>query len=260
MQNYKAVFIDIDGTLVANRNLVSSAHEAVQRLKHAGVRVVLCTGRALVHTRRIQRTLDIQDAVYFNGGLAVTGADVVLSLPLDKSTTRKAMEAADQHDLPVILHSLSNMYTVDDVPHRIESVLNEFEYPGLTRTDMENILTSDADIYQMNVFMREQMDARMGQIVPECLIYRWHEEAVDLQRLGCDKSLGATALMKKWDIAAEQTVHIGDGGNDIGMFHTVGMSVAMGNATDDVKQHAAYVTATADEHGVLKALEHLRII
>ena len=52
----------------------------------------------------------------------------------------------------------------------------------------------------------------------------------------------------------------GDGGNDIDMLRYAGVGVAMGNATDDVKQVADYVTADVDADGVARALEHFGVI
>ena len=52
----------------------------------------------------------------------------------------------------------------------------------------------------------------------------------------------------------------GDGGNDSDMLRYAGIGVAMGNATPDVKQVADYVTATVDEDGVERALEHFGVI
>lgn len=52
----------------------------------------------------------------------------------------------------------------------------------------------------------------------------------------------------------------GDGGNDSGMLAHAGIGVAMGNATDAVKQHADYVTSSVDEDGIANALRHFSII
>ena len=52
----------------------------------------------------------------------------------------------------------------------------------------------------------------------------------------------------------------GDGGNDIPMLRHVGIGVAMGNAENDVKQVADYVTASVDEDGIEKALRHFGVI
>ena len=52
----------------------------------------------------------------------------------------------------------------------------------------------------------------------------------------------------------------GDGGNDIPMLRHAGIGVAMGNAQDDVKASADYVTASVDEDGIRKALQHFAVI
>ena len=52
----------------------------------------------------------------------------------------------------------------------------------------------------------------------------------------------------------------GDGGNDIGMLRHAGIGVAMGNANDDVKNAADYITTSVDENGIAHALKHFGII
>jgi hydroxymethylpyrimidine pyrophosphatase-like HAD family hydrolase len=70
-----------------------------------------------------------------------------------------------------------------------------------------------------------------------------------------DKSTGidAVAAYFGWDV--KQTMAFGDGGNDIGMLRHVGCGIAMGNASEEVKQHARYVTDDIDRDGVAKAIE-----
>ncbi len=82
---------------------------------------------------------------------------------------------------------------------------------------------------------------------------------MDLQKLHCDKSVGATALLKRLGVPPEHAMHIGDGGNDIGMFQTVGVSVAMGNADDGVKQYAKYVTDNVENDGVFAFCERFNL-
>jgi hydroxymethylpyrimidine pyrophosphatase-like HAD family hydrolase len=52
----------------------------------------------------------------------------------------------------------------------------------------------------------------------------------------------------------------GDGGNDISMLRHVAIGVAMGNASDEVKRTADYVTDTVENDGIWKALKHFKVI
>ena len=67
-------------------------------------------------------------------------------------------------------------------------------------------------------------------------------------------------MISQFGIRLEETMAIGDGGNDIGMIRHAAIGVAMGNATDAVKQHADYVTSSVDEDGIANALKHFSII
>ena len=62
------------------------------------------------------------------------------------------------------------------------------------------------------------------------------------------------------NIPIENVVAFGDGGNDIPMLEVAGVGVAMGNATDEVKNHADHVTTSVDDNGIANALSHLGII
>ena len=67
-------------------------------------------------------------------------------------------------------------------------------------------------------------------------------------------------LQEKLGVSKEETMAFGDGGNDIGMLRHAGIGIAMGNAKDDVKASADYVTTSVDEDGIFKALKHFGVI
>lgn len=257
----KAIFIDIDGTIVVNRKLVSSAHEVVHRLIDNGYHVALCTGRSTVHTRNVQSELQLENAVYFNGGLAINASDVTLSMPLSDATVKRIYEFTQRHQLSTIFHTQDETLSLADIPEEYQVILDDYQFPAIGRATVDDILSNaTGKIYQANVFVTEDFDPLIRDVIPECLVYRWNSHAIDLQLLGCDKSIGARTLLAKWGIAPTQALHIGDGGNDIGMFQAMGMSVAMGNAEEGVKEHAKMITDRAENHGVLKAFENLNLI
>lgn len=74
------------------------------------------------------------------------------------------------------------------------------------------------------------------------------------------KQNGIHEVLKYYSIDQSETMSFGDGKNDIDMFDYTEISVAMGNAEDDVKQAADYVTDDIDEDGLYNALKHFEII
>ena len=67
-------------------------------------------------------------------------------------------------------------------------------------------------------------------------------------------------IIEYFGISLNETMAFGDGGNDISMLQHAGLGVAMGNAKEEVKQKADYVTTSVDEDGIANALKHFGII
>ena len=74
------------------------------------------------------------------------------------------------------------------------------------------------------------------------------------------KASGIECMIRHFGIAREECIGFGDGGNDIEMLDYCGIGVAMGNAADEVKRHADFVTTSVDEEGIEYALKSLQII
>lgn len=81
--------------------------------------------------------------------------------------------------------------------------------------------------------------------------------SVDLILPGCHKASGLKQLVERWGITPEQCVAFGDGGNDVEMMEYCGLSYAMENAPDYVKDVADHICPSNDEDGVLVALDEL---
>jgi hydroxymethylpyrimidine pyrophosphatase-like HAD family hydrolase len=78
---------------------------------------------------------------------------------------------------------------------------------------------------------------------------------LDVTPPGHDKGTFVEAMAKRLGVPSAEVATIGDMQNDLPMFARSGMSVAMGNASDDVKQRATFVTASNEDEGFAKAIE-----
>lgn len=260
MKDIQIVFSDIDGTIFHENSLIPSAVEAIESLQKHGIHVALCTGRSVLHTQSIQDLLKIPYGVYFNGGLAKYRENAIHSTPIDADVVNRIQEFTDEHNLPVIFHTDEKAYIHKPMPSEYMPLLHAYDYPDLELIDKETFSEYVNDVYQANVMMDRSWDQLVQNKIPECLIYRWDEKAVDLQKRGCDKSQGAVALLDHLNLSPEQAIHIGDGGNDIGMFEMMKIGIAMGNAPDDVKARAQRETQSVTSDGFYCALKELGLI
>ncbi len=254
------VFLDIDGTLYYDGKLVHSAVKAVEMLLQKNILISLCTGRSAIHTRKIQQRLKIPCGVYFNGSLACHLNRRIHATPLHKTTVGSVIEQLSDKEIPLILHMENKVVSFQRVPRVLNPLLQQFDFPPIQIVERTVWIQHEEPVFQINAFMNKSLEHETQESFPECLIYRWDELAVDLQRRQSDKSIGATALLNYFNISPAHALHIGDGGNDIGMFKTMGYSVAMGNASDEVKSFAKTVTRPAYDDGVYTALQDLGLI
>ena len=74
---------------------------------------------------------------------------------------------------------------------------------------------------------------------------------------GCSKASAIELVAEKLGISVDETVAIGDSSNDIPMIERAHIGIAMGNATEDVKEIADFVTGAVEQDGILKALKWL---
>ena len=74
------------------------------------------------------------------------------------------------------------------------------------------------------------------------------------------KNRGMERMLHHYGLTRSQSIAFGDGGNDIDMLRYAGLGVAMGNATDETKQAADYVTGSVDDGGIAQALRHFGVL
>ena len=89
---------------------------------------------------------------------------------------------------------------------------------------------------------------------------RWHPAFTDITSGEADKGKGLQVMAEYLGLDISETMAFGDGGNDISIIREAGIGVAMGNANEEVKAMADYVTSSVDEDGVKNALVHFGII
>jgi hydroxymethylpyrimidine pyrophosphatase-like HAD family hydrolase len=102
----------------------------------------------------------------------------------------------------------------------------------------------------------QRCEAAMIEAVgAEATAVRSQSYYLDVTPPGCNKGTFVASMAKRLGISTDAVATIGDMQNDLAMFRTSGLSIAMGNATDDVKQQATEVTASNQDEGFARAIE-----
>lgn len=255
----KALFFDIDGTLVSFKThaIPESAIKAINEAREKGIKVFISTGRPKITINNLGK-LDFDGYITMNGAYCFAGKDEVIyknSIPADDVKT--VVNMVKKTSLSCIFVQEKKMCICNPgwMSNEFSTTLN---IPALPEIKADEVL--DHEIFQISPFITPAQEKELMPQIPCCESGRWHTSFTDIVAKGNGKSRGIDEIIKHFDIPLEATVAFGDGGNDISMLKHAAIGVAMGNAKDNVKQAADYVTDAVDDDGIFKAFQYLEII
>lgn len=258
----KALFFDIDGTLVSfkTHRIPESTVLALREAKARGIRVYISTGRPMAIITNLGQIAPLIDGyITTNGACCMVGGHVICCNGMDRHDIDTLIADADAHDYPVIVVGERRF-----VVHNAKPIVQRIFVDGLgvTNIDFGETLADlgEERVLQMTPFITVEQQEALAPRMAHSTFGRWHPEFVDITRAGTDKASGLEAMMRHEQLEAGETMAFGDGGNDIPILCRAGTGVAMGNATDDVKAAADYVTRDIDDDGVYHALRHFDVI
>ena len=111
------------------------------------------------------------------------------------------------------------------------------------------------NVYQFIVYDSESKVQQLMENLTDCKENVWNPMAFDIIPKRGGKAAGIRQILEHFKIGQEEIMAFGDGDNDIDMLRYAHIGVAMGNAGENVKTHADYVTACVDDDGIYKALK-----
>ena len=255
----KAIFFDIDGTLVPlfepDGKIVPSTMDALHQLREKGIKVFIASGRPVNHLTIVSSQFDFDGYVAINGQYCTVGDKVLRNILMDKTHYLDAVEYAEKHQLTLSV-SGPRFNAINFLTDRSREFLKRAE--DFEPVDLRQY--ANEDIYFMMLFVDRKDEQPFLDIMPEVKCVRWNPLYCDVIPKNGGKDIGIQSVLDELGIDVSESMCFGDGGNDIPMLDYCGLSVAMGNADDEVKAHADYVTDDVRNDGVIKALKHFNII
>ena len=256
-----AVLADVDGTLVNRAKVVTPrAIEAIERLHEIGVLFAITSGRPPRGMRMLVHPLEMRGPMAaFNGGVVVMPDMTIIderAIPADVAPA--VIDEIRAHGLYAWIYSGAEWYVTDPLaPHAArESSTVQFQptvvpsYDGLLDRVVKIVGVSDDHGLVANC-----ESALQQEFGTHASAARSQPHYVDVTHPTANKGVVVERMSQFYQIPLEQIATLGDQPNDVLMFERSGMSVAMGNASEDVQGAATYVTASNEDEGFAKAIE-----
>lgn len=260
----KAIFFDIDGTLVSFRThrAPESTVQALNALRQKGIRIFIASGRMPGETDFLRRqiTVDFDGQVLLNGQYCEDGAGRVLrreALPQAGFATllpyleRTGIAVAFMEEGRIYLNRIND--AVLELRRRLGSTA-----PLQAVDDPNRALIHP--VYQLNAYIPPEGEAEFLRHLPGARAARWCPWFTDIIPADGGKPVGVRVLCAHYGIDPADTMAFGDGGNDAEMLRCAGIGVAMGNGDAAARAAADYVTGDIDEDGLANALRHFGVL
>jgi Cof subfamily protein (haloacid dehalogenase superfamily) len=255
------VVADVDGTLVTEQKVLTErARSAVRALHGAGIRFAITSGRPPLGMAMLFDTLDRKMPVAgFNGGLFVTPDLTILAqktVPAD--VARQAIELIREHGLDAWVYNGNDwLITKPDAPHVAREAWTVRFEPKVV-TNFGDVLDQVAKIVGVSDdherVRRCEADAQAA-FGRRATASRSQPYYLDITNKDANKGAVVEYLSHRLGVSPEEIATIGDQPNDVLMFKRSGFSIAMGNASAEVKGEAAAVTDSYNDEGFAKAME-----
>lgn len=257
----KLILSDIDGTIVGENNM--DIHplnfRAIEQLNRKHIPLALVSGRERAGILPIQKRLNAPGPVgAFSGALVYNGdGEPISSSPISEEDGIRALRILKSYKIDSFVYKESAWYKA--YSGRWSRFVEQVSSPALLAPDLEGVVKEQPDTFKLlGLDDSRQKIAECMQAIKEntenleCFLSG--PTYLEIQRRGVDKGNAVSAFARHYRLKTEEIAAIGDYYNDIGMLKAAGLSIAMENAPDEVKQHADIITDTHAEGGFGKAI------
>lgn len=239
MNKCKIIFSDIDGTLLnSEHKITENTKKKIKEFEVSGIPFILVSARMPAGIYPLQKDLDIKSPIVcYSGGLVI-----------DKNG----------NEICASLYSY-NQWIVDDIE-------NEWIFQEVKITNAKPIcgniksILNNKEVHKIlcmgNPEAISELGGKLKKKYPELSVYKSKDTYLEIMDGSASKSNAIKVLCKSMNIEIEDSISFGDNYNDIDMLKVTGKGYAMGNAPDDVKREADYITLDNDKDGIAEVLKN----
>jgi len=261
---YKMIVLDLDDTLLRDDLTISPrTKQSLMEAQEAGVKVVLASGRPTSAMLPIAEELNLKEygsfILSFNGGKIIncqTGEEW-FSSTLSTEIVHQLYDISQRENVWIhtyvgdtIVTDKANPYTdiegeLTKLPINVVDNFND----AVTEPVVKVLMLKEPEIL---VKVEQKLQKEFEGILT---VLRSKPFFLEFTESGVTKGTSLSSLIQQLGISREEVIAMGDSNNDLSMIQFAGLGVAMGNASDEIKAQADFITDTNMNDGVAKVVE-----
>lgn len=255
----EAIFFDIDGTLLSfkTHTMTSALEKALIEARKKGILLFIATGRHVTEMNELKKYPYFDGYITLNGGYCYNDSGAYYKETICQKDALRAIEIAsemehciafvDEHEMTINFHN-----------ERLMDITAQANIPAAPIRHPQKLIGKE--LYMMVLYSDPQKDEEILAQLPSLTGVRWHPSFVDVTPKHISKMKGILETCRIYGLNPENCMAFGDASNDIEMLQCVGYGIAMGNASDEVKQIAKEVTLSCEEDGIVHTLKKYQLI
>jgi len=261
MTRIALVVSDVDGTLLTkDKTLTDGAKNAVRALRDAGIGFTIVSSRPTIGMGFLIEPLAIRLPIGAFNGSSIVDAQLK---PIEQhliapAVAQRSIDVLNEFGVDIWLFTNDRWYTRNLDGEYVPNEQRAIKADPTIVADFAPHLAGACKIVgaSSDAELLARCEAAMQQAVGhEAIAVRSQTYYLDVTPAGHDKGTFAASMATRLGISLDAVATIGDMQNDLAMFARSGVSFAMGNATDDVKQRATHVTDSNERDGFARAIE-----
>ena len=261
MTRIALVVSDVDGTLLTkDKILTEKTARAVRQLEDSGVGFTIVSSRPTLGMRFLVEPLRITLPVGSFNGSSISDPQMnpIEQHLIPSSAAQRSIDVLNQFGVDIWLFTHDKWFAGNANGEYNPFEKRTIKVDPVIAPDFAPYLSAACKIVGASAdpeLLRRCEAATQQAVGTQATVVRSQSYYLDVAPPGCDKGTFVQAMARRLGISTDAVATIGDMQNDLPMFRTSGVSVAMGNATDDVKKQATHTTTSNENEGFAGAIE-----
>ena len=264
---FDLLVLDVDGTLHnSHREISDATKNALIEAQKRGKTIAIASGRSIAGIRQTASAISLEEyggyVIAYNGTTVInckTGeciynqtlpADLIAPVYEEAAKLQVAIKAYRDSAKEIIVAGGVTDYVAADADASCVTIRETDQFVKELSFPINKIFVSGEPDKMKEV--ERILQRKFGSVLN---VFRSDPYYVELLPKYTDKGVAVDKLVKYMDITKERVMCVGDSNNDLPMLRYAGMGVAMGNASDRIKEQADYVTDSNDDDGIVKVIE-----